>query len=210
MFYIIGVAHRVQCKQKDAADSEDQKKFRHCLADITVRSKPVVVAEECSQHTLKQLEKDNGAEYESVTKAVADSLDVKHRYCDPEPEARAKIGYREGTEIALHIAMHNTENLSNAEVNDRGFAIEVAKYWPVREKFWLDQLDDVKHRDLVFVCGDAHIDSFRELLKRNHIDSTVVAQHVGVTPSDDDWWNRTRKYLEVHPELRDQPIDSLI
>ena len=57
----------------------------------------------------------------------------------------------------------------------------------------------------MFVCGDAHVDSFRELLEENDIDSTPAAQHIGVTPSDDDWWNRVKKYIDAHPELQDQP-----
>jgi len=208
MFYIIGVAHRVQCRQGNTADSEDQKNYRQCLEETVRAVKPVVVAEEYSRHALKQLEKSNGAEYESIARAVAESLVVEHRFCDPEPEARARLGYREGTEIALQIFMHDAENRSNSEINDRGFAIEVARYWPIREKYWLDQLDDVKQQDLVFVCGDAHIESFGELLIRNSIGSTIVGRHFGVTQRDDEWWNRTRSYLEAHPELYEEVTDS--
>src|SRR5260370_20334070 len=134
MFYIIGVAHQVQFKQEGADDSEDQKQFCNALASAIERFKPALVGEEFSEHALKQ----QGADYESLTKAVANSLRVEHRFCDPDADTRAKLKYREGTEIALELT--SDRSLSNAEINDRGFAIEVAKYWPIREKFWLDQL----------------------------------------------------------------------
>lgn len=210
MFYIIGVAHRVQCRQKDTADSGDQTKFRECLVETIDRVKPVIVAEEYSQYALRQLGSDNGAEYEAVAKNVAESLRVAHRFCDPEPEVREKMGYLEGTEIARQIFMHDTKNLSNDEINDLAFAIEVARFWPLREDFWLSQLEDVKNQDLVFVCGEAHIDSFMELLSGSRIDSSVVARGIGVTKRDDEWWNRIVSYLAMHPELYDQPLDALI
>lgn len=199
----MGVAHRVQSKQKGAEDSEDQKQFRRCIAGAIERLKPLLVAEEFSAYALEKLRRENGIEYESVTKAMADSFKIEHRFCDPDADARARMGYIEGTELALQIALEGTEGLSNAEVNDRGFAIEIAKHWPLREKFWLDQLGDMHDMDIIFVCGDAHVDSFRELLKQNGIKSTIVSRHVGVTQSDDEFWNRVMLFLEAHPELRE-------
>lgn len=210
MFYIVGVNHRVQGKQKETADTEDQVKFRKCLVEIIDKVKPAVAAEEYSQYALSQLGKDNGAEHEALAKDVAESVKVAHRFCDPEPEVRKKMGYLEGTAIARQIFMRDTKNLSNAEINDLAFAIEVARFWPVRENFWLSQLDDVKHQDLVFVCDEAHIDSFIKLLGRSHIGARIVERHIGVTQRDDEWWNRVLTYLTLHPELRDKPLKDLI
>jgi hypothetical protein len=203
MFHLIGVAHRVQSKQNNAADSDSHKEFRSCVSRAIEQFKPVLVAEEFSDHALRKLSEDTGMQQESVTRAVAESFKVEHRFCDPDRAARAKMGYIEGTELALEIAMNNDEGLSNDEVNDRGFAIEVAKYWPLREQFWLGELDDVIDKDVIFICGDVHIESFQELLKRNGIDSGVLVRHIGVTQSEDEFWNRVTAYLEAHPELRD-------
>jgi hypothetical protein len=76
-------------------------------------------------------------------------------FCDPEPKARKEMGYVEGSDLALQIALRSSQDLSSAEVSDRRFAIEVTKYWPLRETFWFDQLSDSKNRDLIFVSGDA-------------------------------------------------------
>ncbi len=202
MFHLIGVAHRVQAQKKGEELSADQKEFVKRLGDAIKAIKPVLVAEEFSEHALRKLSKDNGTEFESVTRTVAESCGVEYRGCDPDDAARKKMGYVEGSDIALRLAMSDDGNgLSNAEINDRGFATEVAKYWPLREAFWLDQLRDVLEREVVFVCGDAHIESFREVLKRNKVDSDVLHRGIGVSRRDAEFWATVMKYLAAHPEL---------
>ena len=201
MFHIIGVAHRVQAKPKGAADSQDQKEFRTCLSLAIEQMKPAVVGEEFSDYALRRLREERGMDHESLTKEIADSFKVEHRFCDPDAETRMKMGYIEGSQLALQLATGDNP-LSNAEINDRGFAIEVAKYWPLREQFWFVQLRDVQDKEVIFVCGDVHVESFRELLKKNNVPSTVLSRRFGITQADDNFWNRTLGYLKTHPELR--------
>jgi hypothetical protein len=202
MFHLIGVAHRVQSKKKGEELSADQKEYVKRLGDAIKTVKPALVAEEFSEHALQKLSKDNGTEFESITRPAAESCDVKYRGCDPDDAARKKIGYLEGSDIALRIAMSDDGNgLSNAEINDCGFATEVAKYWPLREAFWLGELRDVLDKEVVFVCGDGHIESFRELLKRNKVDSDVLHQGIGVSQRDAEFWRGVIRYLQAHPEL---------
>ena len=65
----------------------------------------------------------------------------------------------------------------------------------------MDQLGDVLDRDIIFVCGDVHIETFRELLKKKKIDSRVLSRHIGVTQRDDEFWNQVLAYLKAHPAL---------
>lgn len=203
MFYIIRVAHRAQSKQKGTANSAAQKELWDCISETIPRARPALIAEELNEDALVMLSKDRGGPEESIAKEVADQCRVGHRFCDPSQQERARIGYVEGSSLALQIAMNNEEGLSNEQINSRGFAIEVARYWPLREQYWLDQLCDVVEKDVVFVCGDAHVESFRELLAKNSIDSTVTARRIGVIESDDVWWQDVNAYLESHPELRE-------
>src|SRR5579872_911663 len=138
MVYLLGVGHRVQAKPQDAVCTEEQTQFCECLSAAIEKIGPSIVAEEFSQYALEKLRTDQGIVYESVTKPIADSFKVEHRFCDPDKNERATIGYVEGSELALQLAMSSL-NLSNAEINNRGFAIEIARYWPIREKFWFDQ-----------------------------------------------------------------------
>ena len=54
MFYLIGVAHRVQSKQKEAGLSADQKQFLGCLEEAIKKLKPLLIAEEFSEFALKK------------------------------------------------------------------------------------------------------------------------------------------------------------
>ena len=203
MFHLIGVAHRVQSKKKGEELSADQKELVKRLGDAIKTVKPALVAEEFSEHALQKLSKDNGTEFEPITRPAAESCDVKYRGCDPDDAARKKIGYVEGSDITLRIAMSADGNgLSNAEINNRGFATEVAKYWPLREKFWLDQLGDVLDKSVIFICGDAHLESFQQLVAGKAIESQIIARHIGVNQSDDAFWGRVLAYVSAHPELK--------
>jgi hypothetical protein len=201
MFYIIGVSHRVQSKNKGAAETSDQHKYHLSLEQAIQRRKPVVVAEEFSEYALSRARKKSGTEQEPLTKIIAESSKVEHRYCDPDKDARIRIGYREASELSWNIWLTSGSNLSYDERSLRAEAIEMAKYWPRREQFWLAQLSDVCARDVVFVCGNAHIESFRELLGKHNIDSTVEHRHIGVTSSDDKRFAETKAYIAAHPDV---------
>src|ERR1700739_891332 len=92
MFHLIGVAHRVQSKKKGEELSAEQKEYVAHLMDSIKAVKPALVAEEFSDHALQKLSKDNGAEFESITRPEAESRGVKYRGCDPDDAARKKIG----------------------------------------------------------------------------------------------------------------------
>jgi hypothetical protein len=166
MFYLIGVAHRVQSKPKGAANTPQQKEFRELLTNNIKQLTPVLIGEEFSEYALRKLSKETGVEHESLTKQIADLSEVPHRFCDPDAEARKKMAYVEGSQLALELAMGDNQ-FSNAEINDRGFAIEVAKFWPRREQFWLQQLGDVLDKEVIFVFGEMHVESFGMLLRKS-------------------------------------------
>lgn len=200
MFYIVGVAHPAQSRQKGVPLSSAQRQFRDCISEAIARVKPALIAEELSQCALDKLSKKHGGQEESIAKGVR-GPDLEHRFCDPGDGERARIGYVECSDLMRQFDMNSEERLSDVEVSDRAFAVEVAKYWPLREQYWLDQLSDVLDKDVIFVCGDSHVESFTALLVERSIDFSVVARRVGATRSDDDWWNRVKSYLASHPEL---------
>jgi hypothetical protein len=88
MFYLIGVAHRVQSKPKGAANTPQQKEFRELLTNNIKQLTPVLIGEEFSEYALRKLSKETGVEHESLTKQIADLSEVPHRFCDPDAEAR--------------------------------------------------------------------------------------------------------------------------
>ncbi len=92
--------------------------------------------------------------------------------------------------------------LSNEEMDAKAGAIEMAQYFPIRERFWLEQLANRLDSEVVFVCGDAHIDGFVRLLNARKIPSRIVDRAIGVNDEDKYTVENARKYLDKHPELR--------
>jgi hypothetical protein len=140
-----------------------------------------------SETALSMKNRDTKREHVSITKEVANTL---HRYCDAKFDEREKMGYIEGGALAQRYAMRDVPDYST-----RGYAEEVVKYWPRREQFWADKLNDVQDKDAIFVCGDAHIESFQKTLEKNGLSSTVYSRRIGMDQHDDDCWTRIQAYL---------------
>jgi hypothetical protein len=195
MFYIIGVSHDVQHKKLGAPDLPDHKTYRACLSNAIALFRPVLVAEEFNA--------EGHADNEFVTKTTANSFDVEHRFCDPDEEARIEIGCLRESDWIRHLFMYSEPRLSDEECRKQGHAKWIGKSWPPREQFWLDQLRDVVDKDVIFVCGNGHVENFIKLLTRNGIESTVTKRAIGVTPEEIADYQNTMAYLESHPELLD-------
>lgn len=48
-----------------------------------------------------------------------------------------------------------------------------------REKEWLRRLDNASRKNVLFVCGSSHLDSFYNLLKENDIQSIILSDRWG-------------------------------
>jgi len=199
MFHIIGVSHRAHTIQKGGTETTEHKEFRACLESAIAKYHPAIVGEELSEYALEYLSELRGMPQESLTKAIAGAAGVSYRFCDPDDKARAKMGYVEGWSLAQEMIMKGS--FPDHEAIIRGSAIETAKHWPNRERFWLDQLADVTTKEVIFVCGDAHVERLQELLKKDGIASDVPGRHFGVTEHDDQRWAEVKAYFAKHPEL---------
>jgi hypothetical protein len=200
MIYFIGVDHRVQAKAKGAEPSEEQKRFAECLTNAIQAIRPVLVAEEYSLEALRMCQERTKMEHESITEPIARSLGVEHRFCDPDKDARRKMEYREGWQISVGL---DPTDLTNQDLNDKGLALEIAKEWPKREQFWLDQIGQQAKDKVLFVIGNGHVATFEQLLRKNGIETKILALRIGVLPNDDDEQRlaRAQAYLQAHPEL---------
>jgi hypothetical protein len=69
---------------------------------------------------------------------------------------------------------------SERDLLSRG--LEIVFDIPLREQYWVDQLKSFLDKDIVFVCGDSHIESFAQLLGSQKILSRVVKRKIGMTP----------------------------
>ena len=155
------------------------------------------VAEEYSE----EAEKDS--KRLTLTPRVAVENGAKHRFCDPTKEERNLIGYNIlQRELHLHISMHDPDwNISNDEARRKSWALDIGKYFERRERFWLDKIADLKEKTVVFVCGDAHVDTFGKRLEAAGWQVHVAARGIGVTNEDRSNVAEGLLYLKEHPEI---------
>jgi hypothetical protein len=193
MLYVIGVAHRAQAKTPDSQATEAQESFEGCLRGIIDEVRPDFIGEEDNEEFLC-----NRGEV-SITHKVAQEKGIKHRFCDPSTEERAKIGYQNFMVISQRVWMKEPD-LSNEELGIKSRAIEIAQYFPIREQFWLHRLEGCRDVHAIFVCGDIHIESFTKLLESDGISFKVVQRGIGVNEEDQPYYLASQ-YLNEHAEL---------
>jgi hypothetical protein len=194
LIYLIGVEHRVQSIAVNAAEFPDQSKYRavleHAIRDHNLK----IVAEEYSQDALKSA--SLFAPKEFFTKRIADEFNARHLLCDTPFNYKYKdLGFQ-GIDGWIEQLDQLKVKPSTGKIEVLARALEVVKDIPLRENYWLKQLDESLKEDFVFVCGDYHVDTFGKLLASKKICHTVVERGIGVPESMADENNAVRTYAE--------------
>jgi hypothetical protein len=196
MLHIIGVAHRAQARKSQTEKTQAQETFETLLRRTIAVVNPVFIAEEDSEEALSK--RGNFP----ITKEVADETSIKHRFTDPTQKQRSDIGYVDLGTIQRQL---ENESMSNDERRSKAWAIQIACYFPIREKFWLDRLDGCRNAPVLFICGDGHVESFIELLASDNIAHQVVERGIGRDERDDEFY-RGLEYLREHRQLASEWI----
>jgi len=102
--------------------------------------------------------------------------------------------------IALDLSM--AERLSDDELAQKARAIEIARYFPIREQFWLERLNGCRSVAAVFVC-DIHVETFAKVLEAEGVQYKVLRRGIGVNEKDDPYY-QAMEYLKAHPDLRNK------
>ena len=195
MFHLIGVAHPIQSYEPGHQLNEGQGILSECLIRLIDEVKLAVIGEEQSQEAL--------GERISIPREVAQKAGIESRFCDPDSIQRQAMGYRDRQAILQDVFLGDDGwNLSAVDLDAKAGAIEIVRYFPLREQYWLERLTDQKHSETAFVCGNAHIESFTDLLTKNGIPSRVVKRGIAVNQEDGYRTEIALAYLEKHPELR--------
>src|ERR1019366_2930548 len=134
MFYLIGIAHRVQ--QFDDSDTlnDRQAELAEAIRNGIDRFSPRVIAEE---HSLEALGKSH-----SIAQRLADEYKLEHRFCDPPMEDRRKMGYKGRDQLEIEIFTQSWDVPPQDVICGRAGAIEMAVYFPMREWYWFQCLSD--------------------------------------------------------------------
>lgn len=179
MFYLIGVEHSVQSIPATGVETPNHTEYRACLEQSIHTYKPAVVGEEYSQDSLNRASYRGPQEF--LTRKIAEKAGVKHMLCDPDFSTKKAMGYQSQYCWSLLIAeLWDRVPDSERDLLSRG--LEIVKDIPLREQYWLNELKPVLQKDVIFVCGDSHIESFAELLGSQKIASRIIKRKIGMTP----------------------------
>ena len=195
MVHLIGVAHRAQIAGPGEQLNQDQKRLSDCLSRVVEQIKLDLIAEEQSAESL-------GGNV-SIPRRISQEAGIEHRFCDPDSKQRAAMDYHDRQSIGIDLFLGDDGwNLSPVELDAKAGAIELVRYFPMRERFWVERLADRAQSEIAFVCGNAHIEGFVNLLKEKGIPSRIVDRGIGVNDEDRYRLEIAVEYLKKHPELR--------
>jgi hypothetical protein len=159
MIYLIGTNHRFQYTENPSGGNPRavevaRDEFRAYLREQIQKLRPNFIAEEFSEEVLKHL----GAQ--SNVKAVADSLGIEHRFCDPDRATRRELGLPEPFDKPPPPA-------------------ETARHYRIRERYWLSRISDRPDAVIIFVCGAEHIPSFESRLRAEKCETRILERYWG-------------------------------
>ena len=181
MFYLIGVEHGVQSVPVKGVEIPNHTEYRACLEQAIHTYKPAVVGEEYNKDAFARAEFVNRGPQEYFTRKIAEKAGVKHALCDPDLKTRMAIGYQ--SPLCWSPLIDNlSEPLPDSEHDLLCRGLEIIFDIPIREQYWLNQLKPFLEKDIIFVCGDAHVESLGELLASKNILSNVIKRKIGMTP----------------------------
>jgi hypothetical protein len=195
--HLIGAHHtNAQSSRSGKPETDVQRNYADTLATVIREVGAQWVAEEYSN------EAEEESKRLSLTPRIAVENGAEHRFCDATKEERKKIGYVGQQELHLHISMHDDDwNISNEEARLKSWALDIGRYFEKRECFWLDKITELKENTVVFVCGEAHVDTFRKRLEAAGWQVHVAARGIGITGEDIRNVDEALQYLKEHPEI---------
>lgn len=167
MIFLIGVNHEVQYIKKGI----DNTKFKLFLKTKIEETKADLIAEEMSGYALKKFGMTN-----SVPRAVAEELGIKHLYCDPDKNQRKELGILEEKDI---IAKISGGKVLHPKDQERFIKIRNIM-WNKREVFWYQKLMKFRFKKCIFVFGSDHVDNFLNLLDRHNLKPHLLIRKFSV------------------------------
>ncbi len=173
MIYIVGVCHEVQFIN-ETSNLPLIGNFANHIIETIKRNNITILAEEWSEQALKAW----GSNTDTL-RTIAKKLEIEHIFCDPDDAERKKIGYPTRQDMRKTLNLPSTFNTeTDLEEANKKIKEEERKFYPIREKYWLEILGDKIQEDILFVCGDDHIKTFPEQIMKYNVKFSIVSNNV--------------------------------
>ena len=189
MIHLIGVEHKVQWrKPKVPAYEKIQPEIRRTnwelYSEIIRRAvcviQPSVVAEEMNQEIL---DRNNNAE--SILLNFADDYkthtgkEIQHLFAEPNLAEKDAVGYKDEEAIKAIL----TTRMHAEPTCEQIMAHIIAHHHPKRERIWFEKIEEHRDSEMLFVCGDIHLYTFRRFLRAKGIHCRIAKRKIGVDSS---------------------------
>ena len=179
MVHLVGCRHSVQTfNPVSAYFPRAQASFKGFLRDQILRYSISLVAEELAEPHDCDPNRPNRRPLSSVARDLVNELqkttDVEHRYCEPCPAEKARLGIGRGLPFIDDPCNRDLKRLIRSE--REAHLHDIAHRWPIREKFWVEKLSKDLHREVLFVCGALHRCTFRNRLRELDIETNVITR----------------------------------
>jgi hypothetical protein len=182
ILYLVGVNHEAARYKEARGFSKDNLAFIDVIESAVMSHSFDLLAEEERPECL--------VKYSAISllDAIHRAHGIRHEFVDPNSREREGIGYRNYGEICglevfrtqvSHPLLEKDENCE-CEIEKIAYAHEIAHQFPIREKFWLNELKKTNAENILFVCGDIHLRTFPQLLAASGIESDVIKDGIGV------------------------------
>jgi hypothetical protein len=182
MFYLIGVNHEAQRHLPSAKLDEDQSKLERCLVEAIEQFHPILIAVEESEETLIERKKGACVTYESIPRNVAMRHRIQPMLFEPSEDYKSKHGYLDESMIVLELFTAGLfRYVPSSQQRVAAMALQIAVFFPIREKCWIEMLQNYLELDVVVVLGENHIESFGRRLQALGVPVKVLYRQIGVT-----------------------------
>jgi hypothetical protein len=165
MVLILGTDHRFQMRCPDFTEFQHQQFVSYVVATARAYKVAAIIEENNPQAVAEA----NVAE--STIRTIARDLGIKHLYCDPDRETRTALGIRQENEIRISGFL---EGAIESVIQQR-----VDESMRIRERYWLARLQQFNTWPTLFICGANHALPFLDLLRKEKVDTILVAQDWG-------------------------------
>ena len=189
MIYLLGIRHSLQTEWDCPGQNLSAKfeRFKSFLTNTVRSTKVAAIAEETNQEIEDRTNK------KSIARLIAEGMHPPILYvpCEANSEERKALGIPTCEEI-----LDRCRSQGMCDALEQCRDSELLKYFPLREKFWIERLRQVADCTTLFLCGPNHIRTFSCRLTENAIPCKIISF---------DWWASDEMEYGVLP-LEERPI----
>jgi hypothetical protein len=186
MIHLIGVDHfKAQRKKRGLELTELQRQYKAIVESAIQSLHPDLLAEEDHPSYLSE------DDAESILQSIAQSHGIRHLFVEADRATQRKLGYKTVDMIKALLIARGDGSATAASAH------KIAHQFPIRERFWLTELNRTAANHVLLVCGDLHFTTLTNLLATEGIPHSILAERVGVDTANDPEY-QALKYAQDH------------